>query len=161
MKMFLDRLGFVFHRPRFFGRAFTSIVVQGIYGGPKVVEYLDFVGNGLGFNTVKGSCIMSLEPATAKQQRETDGILAKQSERFYKRLIDPTPPVPTFLFLMIFRMSRTSMKLMLDDSCRDYRYWREQGWFETDYYYPTRLGLPKKLAGSLFDSISARRARTR
>ncbi len=33
---FLDRLGFVFHRPRFFGKAFTSIVAQGIYGGGKI-----------------------------------------------------------------------------------------------------------------------------
>jgi multimeric flavodoxin WrbA len=36
MKMFLDRLGFVFHRPRFFGKTFTSIVSQGIYGGDKM-----------------------------------------------------------------------------------------------------------------------------
>ena len=28
MKMFLDRLGFVFHRPRFFGKTFTSIIAQ-------------------------------------------------------------------------------------------------------------------------------------
>src|SRR5512146_3218635 len=68
MKMFLDRLGFVFHRPRFFGRTFTSIVVQGIYGGGKIVKYLDFVGNGLGFNSVKGTCVTALEPATHKEQ---------------------------------------------------------------------------------------------
>jgi multimeric flavodoxin WrbA len=47
MKIFLDGLGFVFHRPRFFGRTFTSIVVQGIYDGSKIVEHLDFVGRGL------------------------------------------------------------------------------------------------------------------
>ena len=56
MKAFLDRLGFVFHRPRFFGKTFTSISVQGIYGGTKIGKYLGFVGNGLGFNTVKGTC---------------------------------------------------------------------------------------------------------
>ena len=28
MKMFFDRLGFVFHRPRFFGKTFTSIVAR-------------------------------------------------------------------------------------------------------------------------------------
>ena len=33
MKLFLDRLGFVFHRPRFHGKTSTSIVVQGIFGG--------------------------------------------------------------------------------------------------------------------------------
>ncbi len=42
MKIFLDRLGFVFHRPRFFGKTFTDIVVQGVYGGRKTVKYLDF-----------------------------------------------------------------------------------------------------------------------
>lgn len=52
MKIFLDRLGFLFHRPSFFGKAFTGIVAQGIYGGEKIVKYLDFVGNGLGFNVV-------------------------------------------------------------------------------------------------------------
>jgi multimeric flavodoxin WrbA len=56
MKMFLDRLGFVFHRPRFFGKTFTNIISQGIYGGDRIVKYLDFVGGGLGFNTVKGCC---------------------------------------------------------------------------------------------------------
>jgi multimeric flavodoxin WrbA len=70
MKIFLDRLGFVFHRPRFFGKTFTSIVVQGIYGGPKIVEYLDFVGDGLGFNVVKGSCVTSMEPITRSETNE-------------------------------------------------------------------------------------------
>ncbi len=56
-KIFLDRFGFMFHRPRYFGRTFTNIVSQGIYGGEKIVSYLDFAGGGLGFNTVKGSCV--------------------------------------------------------------------------------------------------------
>jgi hypothetical protein len=119
------------------------------------------VGNRLGFNTVKGSCIQSLEPMTAKQQRKTDTALAEQSERFYKRLVEPTPPVPSLKWLMIFRMSRTSLRLILDDSWRDYRYYRDQGWFDSDYYYPTHLGPVKKLAGSVFDSFSAARARSR
>ncbi len=160
-KIFLDRLGFVFHRPRFFGKAFTSIVVQGIYGGPKVVKYLDFVGNGLGFTTVKGSVVKSLEPMTPKQQRKTDASLAKQSERFHKTLLKTAPPVPTLLKLVIFRMGRTSIKLILDDGWLDYNYYRDHGWFESDYYHPTRLGLPKKLAGRLSDSISAMMVRAR
>lgn len=77
MKIFLDRLGFVFHRPRFFGKTFTSIVAQGIYGGDKIVRYLDFVGNGLGFNTVKGSCITALEPMVEKEQRKIDRTLTR------------------------------------------------------------------------------------
>ena len=118
MKMFLDRLGFVFHRPRFFGKTFTSIVVQGIYGGSKIVKYLDFVGNGLGFNTVKGSCVTALEPMTEKEQQKIDRALARQSRRFHERLVKPAYPVPTLFKLMAFRMGRTSMRLVLDDSSR-------------------------------------------
>ncbi len=161
MKIFLDRLGFVFHRPRFFGKTFTSIVAQGIYGGNKIVRYLDFVGNGLGFNTVKGSCLMTLEPMTEKANRKMDRALAGLSRRFYERMVKPAYPVPTFLKLMAFRMGRTSIRLELDDSNRDYAYYKEKGWFESDYFYPTRLGVLKKAAGSLFDSIQTKRTRNR
>jgi len=161
MKVFLDRLGFAFHRPRFFGRTYTGIVAQGIFGGQKIVDYLDFVGNGLGFNTVKGSCITTLEPMTKKQQRKTDLALAAQARRYYARLEQPGYPAPTLFKLMIFRMARTSMGLELDDSYRDYTYYAEQGWFESDYYYPTHLGPLKKGAGKLFDWTQARLTRAR
>ncbi len=161
MKIFLDRLGFIFHRPRFFGKTFTSIVAQGFYGGEKIVSYLDFVGNGLGFNTVKGSFFTALEPMTEKEKQKIDRALARQSRRFYKRLVKPDYPVPTLFKLMAFRMGRTSMELELDDSSFDYRYYKDKGWFESDYYYPVRLGALKKLAGGLFDSIQTRMTRKR
>jgi hypothetical protein len=156
MKKFLDRLGFVFHRPRFFGKAFTSIVTQGIFGGEKVVEYLDSVGSGLGFNVVKGSCITTLEPMTEEDQQKINSILAAQSKRFYERLSRPSYPVPSLFKLMLFRKARTNIRLMLNETNRDYRYCREQGWFESDYFYPTRLNLLKKAAGKLFDYTSSR-----
>ena len=156
MKLFLDRLGFAFHRPRFFGKTFTSIVAQGVYGGNKIVQYLDFVGSGLGFNTVKGSCIVTLEPMTEKQQQKTDRVLAAQAGRFYTRMERPSHPVPTLFQLMLFRFTRTKIRVEIDDSFRDYAYYRNQGWFESDYYYPTRLGLLKKGVGGFFDWMSAR-----
>jgi hypothetical protein len=151
MKAFLDRLGFAFHRPRFFGKTFTSIVAQGIYGGKKIVDYLDFVGYALGFNTVKGSCIMTLEPMTEKQQHKIDGLLAAQAKRYIATLEGPAYPAPSLMSLMFFRMGRTRMRLMLDDSYRDYRYYVDKGWFDSDFYYPTRLGVLKKGAGKFFD----------
>jgi hypothetical protein len=49
----MDLLAFVFHRPRFFGKAFLAFVTQGIYGGNSVVKYLEKVGGFWGFNVVK------------------------------------------------------------------------------------------------------------
>lgn len=161
MKVFLDRLGFIFHRPRFFGKTYTSIVAQGIYGGNKIVKYLDFVGKGLGFNSVKGACIKSLEPMTDKQQRKTDQTLARQAERFHAQMNKRAYPAPSIIKLMLFRMSRTMMKLELNNRFRDYTYYSDKGWFESDYYYPTRLGAVKRSVGKLFDSLSASMTRAR
>ena len=47
-------------------------------------------------------------------------------------------------------MTRTSIKFV-GQSCRDYHYYKEKGWFESDYFYPTSLGLIEKLAGHLLD----------
>ena len=153
MKVFLDRLGYIFHRPQFFGKAFTSIVVQGVYRGKKIVEYFSFIGNALGFNVVKGCCLNSLEPMTEKEQKNIDKILDKLSRKFYSTLIKKEYPSPGIFELMIFRMARTSMKLLLDESWRDYTYYKENGWFETDYYYPVKLNPVKNLTGKFFDFI--------
>jgi hypothetical protein len=48
------------------------------------------------------------------------------------------------------------MRLELDDSSRDYRYFTDKGWFESDFFYPVRLGILKKAAGKLFDTVTAR-----
>jgi len=52
---------------------------------------------------------------------------------------------------MAFRMSRTSMKLTLGEDNRDYTYYRDHGWFDSDYYYPTRVGPLKRAVGATFD----------
>ncbi len=156
MKAFLDRLGFVCHRPRFFGKTFTSIVAQGIYGGDKIVKYLNFFGYSVGFRTVKGCCVRALEPMTEKQRLKNDRDLAKLSRRFYQQMTKPAYPRPRLLELMIFRMARTSIKQMLGDDNRDYTYYRDKGWLDSDFYYPTRLGTGKKAVGAIVDWGSSR-----
>lgn len=166
MKAFLDRLGFAFHRPRFHGKACTSIVVEGRYGGRDVVRYLDFVGGGLGFNVVRGSRIVcrknpdtAHEPMLDEERRRMDETLAGQSRRFHERLAGPPFPEPTLLQLFGFRMARTSIELELPDDRRDHAYYRDHGWFDADYYYPTKLGPLKRAAGVVFDRMAARSSR--
>lgn len=161
MKIFLDRLGFMFHRPRFFGIAFTSLVNQGIYGGQKIVKYLDFIGFGLGCNVVKGCCILTIVPVTEKRKRINDKIIVMQSEKFYSRLIKNKYPTPSLIKLFLFRMARSSMKIMLDENNRDYTFYKNNGWFESDFYYPVKLNPIKRLSGKLFDRRVAYVARTK
>ncbi len=153
MKVFLDRFGFACHRPRYFGKAFTSIIVQAVGRGEKIVEYFDFTANILGFNTLKGMTITAFDPRTEKQQQKIDRGLAEQSKRFYTLLTRPAYPVPTLFQLMLFRMGRTMVK-QVDPGNIDYKYYADKGWFESDYYYPTDLSALKKAAGNLLDSVA-------
>jgi multimeric flavodoxin WrbA len=161
MKIFLDRLAFLFHRPRFHGKTFTAIVVQAIGRGATIVKYLEFVGGGLGFNVVKGSCSRTLEPMDQNALDRMERNLSKQSRRFHARLLQPACPTPSLLGLMMFRMARTGYRLMLGENMRDHVYFRDQGWFKSDYYYPAHLGPFKKAAGALFDRAAARIFRPR
>lgn len=153
MKVFLDRFGYVFHRPRFHGKTFTSIVVQGIYGGSKIVKYLDFVGKGMGFSVVKGSCSTAFEPMTDEERAKRDARLAKQAKRFNRRLAQSADAAPGLFELLIFRYARTSMWHELDETNRDWQYYQQHGWFESEYYYPTHLGAGKRTLGKLLDAM--------
>jgi multimeric flavodoxin WrbA len=154
MKLFIDRFGFVCHRPRYFGKVCTSIVSQGIAAGDRIVEYLGILATSLGFNVVKGTCVTAVDPMTEARRQKTDRALARQAKQFYTGLVKPTYPAPSWPMLMVFRIARSSIRQADDEGHRDYRYYTEQGWFESDYYYPTRLGPVKKVAGRLIDSMA-------
>ncbi len=155
MKVFLDRIGFVFHRPRFHGKVATPIVVQGIMFGGRIRKYLQFMAGGLGFKVVKGSVIHTLEPMTDKALKQMDETLAEQAQRFHAQLLRPAYATPSLFALMMFRMSRTGLRLNAAQDERDWTYYRDQGWFESNFYYPTHLGPLKKALGALFDWAGA------
>ena len=157
MKNFFDRTAFLDHRPRFFGKACTAIVTQGIGKGGDILKYLYFAGENMGFYVSKGCCINTLEPMTELQQEKLNRKVKEVSARFYKELMRATPP-PSFFRLMMFRISRPLIKAA-GEKYRDYHYYKEKGWLESDYYYPTSLGLPKKLAGYLYDLIGRQMAK--
>jgi len=151
MKGFLDRIAFVFHRPRFWGRTASSIVVQGMFRGDKIRDYLEFVAGGLGFRVVKGSVTRTLEPMTEDALRKMDAALKRQSERFHAELLREPYPTPSLFKLGMFRMGRSGVRAYAPRDQRDYAFYGEQGWFESDYYYPTHLGPVKKAFGAFFD----------
>ena len=87
-------------------------------------------------------------------RKKIERALARQARRFHAGLEKPRYPAPSLFMLVAFRMGRTSMRQMLDDSSRDYQYYAEKGWFESDYYYPTHLGPLKRIVGSLVDAMA-------
>lgn len=155
MKVFLDRFGFACHRPRYFGKAFTSIVIQAVGRGNRVVENLDFTGKVLGFSTMKGMTITAFDPRTEKQQRKIDRDLAAHSRRYHTLLDRPAHSAPSLFQLVAFRFGRTLVNKKANPGSLDYRYFAERGWLKSEYYYATQLNPAQRLFGTLVDSIAS------
>lgn len=154
MKNLMDRLAFIFHRPRYFEKTFMPIVTQGAFGGGAILKYLNNMGENFGFQVVKGCCLNTLEPMTEIRQKNINQQIEKASARFYKRLIYSKMPAPSFFRLLMFRMTRTSVMEIVDRKYKDYQYFREKGWFSSVYYYDVYLNPIKKIVGRLFDLLA-------
>ena len=124
MKNFLDRQAFILHRPRFFDKTFTAIVTQGIFGGAPIVKYFKTLSGSMGYRAVKGCCLTTLEPSTPKEKEKMSKQIQKTARRYYRKLTLSAPESPTFFRLMLFRLARTNIMNMLDESWFDYRYYR-------------------------------------
>lgn len=150
MKNLIDRLAFTFHRPRYFEKACTAIVVQGVYGGSKISRYLESTGKHIGFQVSKGCVINTLEPMSDKRYQAMEKTTEICAKHFWRIMARQTLPKPTLFQLMMFRMTRSGIH---DSPVRlyDYAYFGELGWYDSEYYYKTKLGIIGKTMGKLFD----------
>lgn len=147
LKNLLDRFGYVFHRPCFFHKSFMSIVTQGIYGEEGVLKYLNEVAHLWGFRVCSGLGLTVLwENPSPSDLKKIDDEAEKAAKRFYGSLTRSSDPIPSLKEVTRFRSVRTfhSIAALFP---RDHQYYKEKGWFDSDYYYETRLGWHKKLAG--------------
>lgn len=151
LKNFLDRTGYLNHRPRFFRQACTAIVTQGIFGGAKIASYLCLAGENMGMHSSKGFAANTLEPLTEDQNIKMAKQAKKAAARFYGELKRPMPR-PSLLRLAGFRLARQGFQV-LGEKAKDFNHFRSKGWFESSYYYPVSLGPVKTIAGALFDFI--------
>jgi multimeric flavodoxin WrbA len=158
MKNLFDRLAFLDHRPRFFGKTCLAIVTQGFHGGRDVLKYLNFASDRMGLHVAPGCCLTTLDPMTARQQQTLTREMKRAAARFYRELLRPNP-APSLFKLLLFRVSRTLVKSLGDQTSPDYQYYQAKGWLESDYYYPTSLGVIKRLAGHLFDVLARQRVK--
>lgn len=155
MKNLFDRLAFIFHRPRYFGKCSTTIVTQGIWGGKAIVNYLNDTGANFGFQPVGGCVVNNLEPVPETIRLKNDKVLRKNARTFYQKLFQPLA-APDLFRLFLFRLTRTAIRVKTGSEYRDFRYYEEKGWFQSPYYYPVKETMINRMFGALFDLIGQR-----
>ena len=157
LKNFYDRLAFVFHRPRLFGRLSLAIVVQGVYGGKKIVKYIDELMSFWGCSQVKGAVINGgLYPSSKLSEKtliRNDLAMTKAIGRMTKAVQKHKTKQPTFFRLAIFRMTRSSMRYSPEALVADKAYFSDMGWFESQYYTKVKLDPIRIIFGSLVDRM--------
>ncbi|HSA32652.1 MAG TPA: NAD(P)H-dependent oxidoreductase [bacterium] len=161
MKNFLDRCAFIFHRPALFHKVSIALVTQGAIGGEKIVSYLDEVCGYWGFIVVKGACVTTIRPLTQAEEKKVAAAAVAAVHRFHAALHGDLAPQPSLFRLAIFRVVRAMHRFWQEEDSRDYRHFRDNGWFESAYYYPVKLCPGKRLIGALVDLFGTRMARSR
>ncbi len=160
LKNMYDRLAYVFHRPRLFGRLSMAVVVQGVYGGGKVVSYINEIMAFWGAGTMKGAVVSgALYPSSRMDQKvldRRDAELSKAAARFAGRLRGYRQGRPSLFRLAIFRMTRSSMKYSPEALAVDRKYFEDNGWLESGYYYDVRLDPVSLVLGNLIDRMIKR-----
>lgn len=152
MKNFIDRIAFIYHRPRFFKKTFTAIGVQFIPFGNQTQKYLESVGRNMGFDVLKGTTVITPEPIPEKQLKKLKANIRNLSEGFSKRLNKEKSVKPLLPGIIIFRMTRSGLQSS-DIKLYDYEYYKEKGWFKSDYYYDIHLNLIQKAIGRFSDFL--------
>lgn len=164
MKDFFDRLCYVFHRPCFFYKTSIAIVTQGVYGGNEIIKYINTVSEFWGFRVCKGVTLTTpwgvVNPKSEWPEPENKKIeiaVKKAAERFYKALFIKKAPEPSLKRLIIFRFARSAHKYSTEPT-RDYEYFKDKGWFDSRFFYKTKLSWYKRVLGWMVDKFMTKQA---
>jgi hypothetical protein len=66
-------------------------------------------------------------------------------------LIKDSYKKPSIVEVIVFRVTRSKIEKNLNKKYKDYRYFKSNGWFNSDYYYPVQLGIVKRFLGNVTD----------
>lgn len=157
LKNFFDRLAYVFHRPRLFNQVCLPIVVQGIYGGKRITEYVNEVMEFWGMRTVRGVVVTggiypNRERAAQARKKESQAI-GESLDRLFREMRRTRAKSPSVFRLVLFRVARNSMKYGREVLEPDKAYYVRKGWLDSAYYYDVRLNPFKRAIGTISDRV--------
>lgn len=148
LKNLLDRMAYIFHRPRFFNKTSIAIVTQGVIGGKKVVEYLDELAEFWGYKVCPGLTLtVPWEKTLPAEEQKMEAAIKKSASNYYMLLNDPKPPIPTLKQVIIFRAVQ-AVHAVESGLAADHDYYQAKGWLTSNYYYDTKINWFKHLMGS-------------
>lgn len=128
MKVFIDRLSYIFHRPRFFDKKALLLATAGALGEKDVLDYLNLVATVWGFEVAGRAGIVTSPVISARQTQKNEQTLRDAARVFYEALNRKTRASPGLRDVIIFHGQRGTFDELRNHSPVDYAYWDEMGW---------------------------------
>lgn len=132
MKTFIDRLCHVCHRPQFAGKVAYLVATTGSSRTGKTLETMSMALRTWGFHIAgqsgyKMGALMKREETQARFEAQAD----RAAKQLFTALSRQTYRRPAFFELMMFKIQQMSWKTKGEPGTVDYRYWEQQGWFDS------------------------------
>jgi multimeric flavodoxin WrbA len=134
MKVFIDRLSYILHRPRFFRQKALLLTTAGAVGTSDVLTYLDQIARVLGFDVAARVGILA-EFVPESRKKENERELRAAAETFLAALRKGSRSSPGFSDVLLFHGQRATFDELGDLFPTDYAYWKDQGWLEPGRRY--------------------------
>jgi hypothetical protein len=156
MKNFIDRFGYVCHRPRFFKSAMI-LTTSGIGGGSGLMmKPFKLALQAWGFNVVSSFDIIKNGDPNSKfttPVKKVNQKVNKDAKKFYNALMVGRPK-PGIFSMVIFHFAKMGCKES-NPEFLDYRYWKDHGWFdeEAHYYYDPETNSVKKTLAKIISKF--------
>jgi len=146
MKNFVDHFSYVFHRPCFFDKVAMVISTTGGSGLKEVLSYLEMTARGWGFYVIHKLGVIAPAFQYAPEYRnKLMNEIDEVARKFFEAIKTKRRPSPDIYDLIFFRAIRLKIKHTQKYFPCDYRYWKEKGWIDKDYYTDTQINIFKKL----------------
>ncbi len=138
MKLFIDRHGYIFHRPRFFRQKALLLTSAGAVGRKDVLKYLTLVASIWGFDVAAKVGIRShatFGPLPPYVIQENEKKLRRAADDFLAALIRGTRSRPNLFDVLAFHIGRAPSDELGERALADHQYWTDQGWLEKGRRY--------------------------
>lgn len=146
MKNFMDRFGYVCHRPRFFKTA-MALTTSGVGGSRLSLMSLKIAPQVWGFNVVSSlGVVTNGDPNSdlSTPVEKVNKMVNKAARKFYGAL-STEKPKPGLFNMASFLFAKGNFK-KVDQESFDYNYWKDNGWLEknANYYYDPEANFIRK-----------------
>jgi multimeric flavodoxin WrbA len=139
MKNFIDRTGFLAHRPRFFDKYAMVMAACGGFGADVTNRFMAGTFSVYGYNVVA-----SLELYIATKSDNENARNSRQAteafDSFLATVRSGQKPSPTITQLVYFHIFKAISVWNREAGVADYEYYKDK----TDFFYDTKLGFVKK-----------------